>query len=346
MAAGWNIPFTNPPFCEYNLLTSLPEEIMKALLPIAALLALAACATPPTVTAMVEQEMQDEELEPVDVVEPWSNPIKVIPGKPTPQQTDRQLLTQQNAISKRSIHDGAWKGAKLRYRWVDGETYDVVAVKDATTTLKLFPGEGFNNYSYGDENFGAPLEDTWSGTRDAKAMSYGPAQTAIPITPWVSGKCTDLTIYTTWRDILINLCSTGTKKAYNKIVEWWMPGEELRRFADALATGEVSAPTIEPSTGIPNAEVKARYKPVNAPEGWDAEEWIAFNDGKRTFVVPPVGLPFEPVPAVRSGGAGDTPEFRKRNRLDGQGTYFQVAALPPEILMVHGADMLTLRRMK
>lgn len=319
---------------------------MKALLPVIALLALSACASPPVVTAMVEQQGPEEEAEPADVVEPWSNPIKVTMGEPAPRRTIQEILHEQNAGSARGIRDGSWKGAKLRYRWVDGETYDVVTTKGATTTLKLFPGEGFNNYSYGEENFGAPLEVTWSGTRDAKAMPYGPAQTAIPITVWERGKCTDLTIYTTWRDILINLCSTGTKKAYNKVVEWWMPGEELRQFADALASGEVSAPTIEPSTGIPNAEVKARYKPVNAPEGWNAEDWIAFNDGKRTFVVPPVDLPFEPVPAVRSGGAGNTVEFRKRNRLDGQGTYFQIAALPPEILMVHGSDMLTLRRVK
>jgi len=219
-----------------------------------------------------------------------------------------------------------------------------VVAKDTTTTLKLFPGEGFVNYSYGYENFGPEIKATWSGTRDAKAMPYGPAQTAIPITPWVSGRCTDLTIYTTWRDILINMCATGTKKAYNKIVEWWMPGEELRRFADALASGEVVAPTIEPATGIPNAEVKARYKPVNKPEGWSADEWIAFNDGKRSYVVPPSGLPFDPVPAVRTAGVGNTVEFRKRNRLDGQGTYFQISALPPEILMVYGAEMLTLRR--
>ena len=280
------------------------------------------------------------------MVEPWNNPIKVTPGEPTPQQTDRQLLTQRLAESKRSIQDGAWKGAKLRYRWVDGETYDVVAVKDATTTLKLFPGEGFNNFSYGDENFGPELKATWSGTRDAKSMPYGPAQVSIPVTPWFRNRCTDLTIYTTWRDILINLCSTGTKKAYNKIVEWWMPGEELRRYADALSSGEVAAPTIEPTTGIPNAEVKARYKPVDAPDGWAADEWIAFHDGKKTFVVPPAGLPFEPVPAVRSGGHGNTVEFRKRSSLDGNGTYFQIADLPPEILMVHGSEMLTLRRVK
>lgn len=320
---------------------------MRSLLPVFALLALSACA-PQTayLTPMVEQQGPDEVEDTSDVVEPWNNPIKVTPGEPTPQQTTRQLLTQQNASSTRSIHDGAWKGAKLRYRWVDGETYNVVAAKGATTTLKLFPGEGFNNYSYGDEHFGPELKDTWSGTRDAKAMPYGPAQTAIPITPWVSGRCTDLTIYTTWRDILINLCSTGTKKAYNKIVEWWMPGEELRRFADALASGEVAAPTIEPTTGIPHAEVKARYKPVNKPEGWSADEWIAFNDGKRSYVVPPTGLPFEPVPAVRSAGSGNTVEYRKRNRLDGNGMYFQIASLPPEIIMVHGSEVLTLRRVQ
>ena len=193
---------------------------MKSILPVFALLALSACASQPqTVTAMVDRPAEEEVEDTSDVVEPWNNPIKVTPGEPTPQQTDRQLLTQRLAESKRSIHDGAWKGAKLRYRWVDGETYDVVAVKDATTTLKLFPGEGFNNFSYGDENFGPELKDTWSGTRDAKAMPYGPAQVSIPVTPWVKNRCTDLTIYTTLRDILINLCSTGTKKAYNKIVE-------------------------------------------------------------------------------------------------------------------------------
>lgn len=317
---------------------------MKSLLPVAALLALCACASPPTVTAMVEQTAPEEEVEPADVVEPWNNPIKIMPGEPAPRRTVQDILNEQNASAARSIRDGGWKGAKLRYRWIDGDTYDVVAAKDSITTLKLFPGEGFNNFAYGDENFGPELVGTWSGTRDGKAMPFGPAQVSIPVTPWVRGKCTDLTIYTTWRDILINLCSTGTKKAYNKVVEWWMPGEELRRFADALATGEVSAPTIEPSTGIPNAEVKARYKPANAPEGWDAEEWVAFNDGRRTYVVPPAGLPFDPVPTVRGGNVGATPEFRKRNRLDGQGTYFQISALPPEILMVHGSDMLTLRR--
>jgi type IV secretory pathway VirB9-like protein len=317
---------------------------MKALLPVAALLALTACASPPVVTAMVEQPAQEEEAEPADLVEPWNNPVSVTPGEPALRRTVQQILNEQNAASERSVNDGAWKNAKLRYRWVDGETYTVVAAKKRITTLKLFPGEGFNNFAYGDENFGPELVGTWSGTRDGKAMQFGPAQVSIPVTPWFRNRCTDLTVYTTWRDILINLCSTGTEAAYNKVVEWWMPGEELRRFADALATGEVSAPTIEPSTGIPNAEVKVRYKPANAPEGWNADDWVAFNDGKRTYVVPPVDLPFEPVPAVRAGGVGNTVEFRKRNRLDGQGSYFQIASLPPEILMVHGADMLSLRR--
>ncbi len=317
---------------------------MKSLLPVAALLALSACASEPVITAMVEQPALEEEGEPADVVGPWGNPIKVTPGEPAPRRTISQIIQEANAGAERSARDGAWKGAKLRYRWVDGDTYDVVVAKDTTTTLKLFPGEGFNNYSYGKEDFGPEIKSTWSGTRDAKAMSYGPAQVAVPISPWASHGCTDLTIYTTWRDIVINLCVTQNKKAYNKLVEWWMPGEELRHFADALANGEVSAPTIEPATGVPNAEVKARYKATNAPDGWSAGEWVAFNDGKRTYVVPPSGLPFDPVPAVRSGGVGNTVEFRKRARLDGQGAYFQIAALPAEILMVHGAEMLTLKR--
>lgn len=319
---------------------------MKAWLPaVAALLALSACASQqPTVTAMVEQPDAVEEEDMSDVVEPWSNPIKTTPGNPGPRMTVSDILRQADKSSTRGVSDGAWKGAKLRYRWVDGESYDVVVAKDRTTTFKLFPGEGFNNYSYGDDNFGPELKATWSGTRDAKAMPFGPAQTAIPLVSWVSHGCTDLTIYTTWRDILVNVCAVGKNKPYNRLVEWWMPGEELRRYADALASGEVAAPTIEPSTGIPNAEVKSRYKPVNAPDGWSSDEWVAFHDGRKTYVVPPAGLPFEPVPAARDNGSGNTVMFLKRNRLDGQGTYFQIAALPPEILMVHGSDMLTLRR--
>jgi len=318
---------------------------MKTLLPIFALMALVGCASQPTITTMVEQPDIPEEEDTSGVVEPWSNPIKVSPGEPAPRRTVQQILNDADAKSRRSVQDGGWKGAKLRYRWVDGESYDIVVAKDRTTTLKLFPGEGFNNYSYGEEGFGPPLEATWSGTRDAKAMPYGPAQTAIPIVPWVSKGCTDLTIYTTWRDILINVCATGKSKPHNRIVEWWMPGEELRRFADALASGEVSAPTMEPATGVPHAEIKARYKVTGEkPEGWSANDWVAFHDGKRTYIVPPAGLPFTAVPALMSAEGGETPIFRHRQRLDQQGGYYQIEALPPEIIMTYGSQTLTFQR--
>lgn len=320
---------------------------MKPILPVLALLAVCGCASEPPLIPMQEQTDAPETVEPVDVVEPWSNPLKITKGLPTVTRTAQEIIREQNAASRVGVDRGAWKGAKLRYRWVDGESYDITVAKDRTTSLVLFPGEGFNNYSYGDENFGPELEATWAGTRDAKAMPYGPGQTSIPIVPWVGRGCTDLTVYTTWRIILANVCSVPKNAPYNRIVEWWMPGEELRRFSDALASGEVSAPTIEPATGVPHVEVEARYKPNGqAPDGWLAEEWTAFNDGERTYVIPPPGLPFNAVPVVRNAQDGDTPLYRMRSRLDGEGTYYQISALPSEIIMSHGDETMTLRRTK
>jgi type IV secretory pathway VirB9-like protein len=324
---------------------------MRTSLPVIALLALAGSlvgcsSSEPKYLAMVEQPETPTEEDTSGVVEPWDNPIKVTPGEPAPYQTVTALLQSQNDAAVRDARTGAWRGAKLIYRWVDGEIYNVVATKNRITTLKLFPGEGFVNYSYGYEYFGPEVKATWSGTRDAKAMSFGPAQTSIPITPWVSGKCTDLTIYTTWREIFINICSTGTIKAYNRSVEWWMPGEELRRFSNAVKSGQIAAPTVEPATGIPHAEVNAKYTVHGqAPGGWSAKEWVAFNDGRKTYVVPPVGLPFDPVPTIRNSGTGETPSFRKKQRLDLEGSFYQIDALPPEIVMVNGDETLSLRRL-
>ena len=295
---------------------------------------------------MAEDTAPSVEEDAGGVIEPWENPIKLKPGEPTVGRPVSEILAEANASSERTARDGGWTGAKLRYRWVDGETYNIVVAKNAVTTLKLFPGEGYVNYAYGYEHFGPEILPTWSGTRDQKAMAYGPAQTSIPITPWVSGRCTDLTIYTTWRDIFINICATGTRKAYNKSVEWWMPGEELRRFTAALRSGEIAVPTVEPATGVPHAEVNARYAVDGAvSEGWATKEWLAFNDSRKTYVVPPSGLPFNPVPAVRTAGGGDTPLFRSLPRRDVEGSYYQIDALPPEIMMVHGDETLTLRRL-
>jgi len=175
-------------------------------------------------------------------------------------------------------------------------------------------------------------------------MAYGPAQTAVPIMPWVSGRCTDLTVYTTWRTILMNVCSTGTKKAYNRVVEWWMPGEELRRFKASLQSGEVSGPSADPATSMPLAEMKVHYKPAKAGRIWRADEWTAFNDGKRTYVVPPTDLGFDPVPAVNTAGIAATPLFRKLPRHDGDGFYYQIDDLPQEVSMVYGSDIMVMRR--
>lgn len=311
---------------------------------LAALLALAACASEPPIATLMEDPRPVEEAEPADLVEPWDNPIKATAGAPIPRRSQREILASALGEAATGVDEGNWKGAKLRYRWVDGKSYDVALAKDRITTLMLFPGEGFVNYSYGDEYFGPELKPTWSGTRDAAAMRYGPAQTAVPITPWVTGKCTDLTVYTTWRTILMDVCATGTKKAYNRLVEWWMPGEELRRFSEALAAGAASGPAAEPATGVPHAEIKARYRPVQAADGWRADEWSAYHDGRKTYVVPPPDLGFDPVPAVRVAGDGATPLFRSRPRADREGSYFQIDARPEEVVMVHGSDTLVLRR--
>jgi hypothetical protein len=308
----------------------------------AALLALTACASEPTFTAMVEMPQPEHEEDTSDVVGPWGNPIKMVPGQPD-RRSVSAILKEANDSSLADVRDGQWQKAKLRFRWEDGTPYKIVTAKNRVTSLKLFPGEGYVNHAFGDDrHFG--LEPTWAGTRDQKAMPYGPAQTSVPVIPWEAGKCTDLTIYTTWREIMVETCSVSTQSPYNRSVEWWMPGEELRLYADALKSGEVAAPTMEPATGVPMAQVQAKYKPEANPDGWASKEWLAFHNGKKTYVIPPVGLPFTPVPVVRNAGGSDTPSFRSRQRLDMQGSYFEIDALPPEILMAHGSEMLTLRR--
>lgn len=302
-----------------------------------AVVALAGCAVPaPTVTPM--QRMGPGAAPDPGVTE---NPVKVRPSKGQDRRSVLQRLRDANKEASRDVFDGYFTGAKVNFRWRDGEVYNIVLARNRTTTLVLQPGEAYNNAVFGDDRYFG-LDPTWAGTKDTRAGAAGPAATQVPVIAWESGRCTDLTLYTTWRTILLNICSTGNSNAYNRVVAWTFPDDEKAAVEAGLRRGVA----MEGRTGVPVDQLDTRYR-FSGAAVFRASEWTAMNDGKRrTFVIPPPDLGFLPVPSVLGAGGQSTPQYDVKPARDGDGSYFEILASPPptEIAFQYGAEIMTMRR--
>jgi hypothetical protein len=266
----------------------------------------------------------------------------------TRRWSDMEMLRQSYAEGSARMADGSLVRHKLTYRWRDGESYPIIMARGRVTSFVLFPGEGFNTYALDDDRWFGLDVSIGAGTRDQPAAPFGPQTSVVPIKAFGAGKCTGLTIYTTWRIILADICSTGSAKGYNRIVEMWMPGAEVRQLKERMASGEASPPAMDPITGLPVDRIQGRYKVVsNAGPEWRADDWKTMHDGRRAYIVPPAGLSFIPVPVAQVGGQSNTPVHRTIPRQDGQGSYFVIEGAkgaPAEVVMQHGEKTLTLRR--
>ena len=250
-------------------------------------------------------------------------------------------LRQANKEATRTVFDGYFTGATVNFRWQPGEVYDVILAKNRTTTLALAPGEGYVNAVFGDDRYFG-LAQSWAGTKDTRAGGGGPAASLVPIVSWEGGHCTDLSLYTTWRVILMNVCSNGAQGAYNRAISWTFPDDEKARVEQGL---KASAVSMDRSTGVPVDQLDTRYK-FDGPAAWKPGEWTAMNDRKRTYVVPPKDLPVHPVPAIMADGATNTPEYRSLPAKEGDGTYYEIDAVPATLVFQYGDQIMTVRRAK
>jgi type IV secretory pathway VirB9-like protein len=249
-------------------------------------------------------------------------------------------LREANKEASRSVFDGYFTGATVNFRWKPGEVYDVVLARNRTTNLALAPGEGYVNAVFGDDRYFG-LSQSWAGTKDTRANPGGPAASRIPIVAWEGGHCTDLTLYTTWREILMNVCSNGSASAYNKSISWTFPDDEKARVEAGLR----NAVSMEPSTGIPVDQIDSHYK-FDGPAEWKPAAWQAFNDHKKMYVVPPSNLPVRPVPAILADGHANTPEYRMLPAKEGDGAVYEIDAIPDALIFQYGDQILTARRAK
>ncbi len=307
----------------------------------ASILVLTACAGPPPPPTQKVQvvplaEGRKAQVVPADVVDPRQVPDMTHPKPFVDKRSEIEVLREANDSSKRTVKDGSFTRATLTYRWVPGEIYSVVATRNKVVNIKLFPSEGFLNYAFGDNRYFG-LEPVWAGTRSGRAEQYGPGQTVIPVIAFEGGRCTDLTVYTTWRDIYIDICAKGNARAYNRSVEWWMPDEEREAFLAQAAAGAAQATPMNEATGVPVDRLDTRYK-IDGPREWRPQDWQAMSDGKVTYVLPPADLPFRPVPTIRRKGEGNTPNYRTLPQKNGEGTYYEIDGVPGEVIFVNGRD--------
>lgn len=250
-------------------------------------------------------------------------------------------LKAANAEASRDVFDGYFSGASLKFRWREGEVYNATMARNRSTTFGLYPGEGYVNAVFGDDRFFG-LDTSWSGTKDTRSGAGGPASTQIPVIAYTSGHCTDLTIYTTWRTILLNLCSKGNASAYNKHITWTFPDDEAAAFAAG-----VSAPVpMEQVTGVPVDQLDTRYTFTGDPT-LRPGEWKAMTDGRRrTYLVPPANLGFLPVPYLTAKGNGSTPQYEVKPQRSGDGSYIELISSPPpyRVVLQHGDKTMTVQR--
>jgi type IV secretion system protein TrbG len=319
------------------LVYSYKEMPMHKALLLALPLALAACAAqPPPQTTPMRQAQSP--AQPQGMME---NPVRFVPPEKGRGQTALQRLRDANREASRDVFDGYFTGAKVSFRWRDGEVYNLVLARNRTTTLNLQPGEAYNNAVFGDDRYFG-LDPTWAGTKDTRAGTAGPAASQVPVIAWEAGRCTDLTLYTTWRVILLNICANGNSQAYNRIVSWTFPDDEKAMVERGLR----QAVPMEAHTGVPVDQLDTRYAFVG-PAIFRPNDWTAMNDGRRrTYVIPPRDLGFLPVPAVIGASGQNTPQYEVKPARQGDGSYFEIIADPPpsEIAFQYGEQILTMRR--
>lgn len=256
-------------------------------------------------------------------------------------RTPLQALREANLSAERSVLDGYFTGAVVHYRWRPGEVYKAILAKNRTTTLVLQPGEAYNNAVFGDDRFFG-LAPTWAGSRDTRGALAGPAATQVPIVAFEAGRCTDLAVYTTWRTVLLDLCSNGTRGAYNKAIAWTFPEDER-----ALIEQGMAAVPMDAATGVPVDQLESRYE-IKGPARFRPSAWTVLNDRKRTYLVPPPDLGFFPVPYIVASEGGNTAQYEVKPQQEGAGSYYVLTApkLPSQIALQHGRDVMTIRRVR
>jgi hypothetical protein len=251
-------------------------------------------------------------------------------------------LRSASRAATRDTFDGYLQGVEQTFEWVPGESYDVIMAKDKTTTIRLWPGEAYNNHSFGKSTFFG-IDTTWSGLRGERLEAMGPSASMVPVIAFERGKCTNLELYTTWRTILLNLCSIGTADAYNRVVTWAVPQEEQALHAAGLAGNPTPMDAV---TGAPVDQLDSRFEITGDPV-FRPGEWSAMTDNRRhTYLVPPADLGFMPVPHLVKDGGGETAQYEARRRRQGDGVYLDILASPPPraIGLQYGDRMMHIRK--
>src|SRR5689334_6623069 len=109
---------------------------MRPAFPLVLALAVSACATQPRQQPAdlipMKQIKTDPKPQGVD-----QNPIKYEPPPRDRARSALDRLREANQEASRDVFDGYFTGAKVNFRWRDGEVYNLVLAKNRTTTLNL-----------------------------------------------------------------------------------------------------------------------------------------------------------------------------------------------------------------
>lgn len=220
-----------------------------------------------------------------------------------------------NKGSLRTSLEGEYQGAILNYEYQHGKRYRVVVDgptdhgegwgDDADATLITLGQDdgsepsitqgGLLDWFNVDKVETAIEETSWRAKRDkVRAMSQGSYNTQITVSCAKRGARTSLKVGTGKRFYIFDLECQNSHGGnnYNHVVEFTYPHDQQ------ISTGS-SAPramTVQPRPIV--ADV--RYT-VEGPADWKPREWVAWNDGAKTYVRPAPSVQSRPVPMLATG---------------------------------------------
>lgn len=262
---------------------------MKRLsIPIAAALALAACATPQPAPEIpldetVEAQPLAEPARPIEIVEvpkPLPLPGQLVPlpsarSAPAEPAEPARRVGQANAGARVEPAREGFLNAMQVWPFSPGALYQVYAAPGRVTDIALQEGEAVVSVSAGD-TVRWVIGDTTSGS--------GPTQRVhILVKPTRVDLKTNLVISTDRRSYHLEL--TSTPETWMASVSWDYPQDRLTTLRRASRESERVQPITE---GIALERLRFRYEITGDQPSW--RPLRAFDDGEKVYIQFPSGI--------------------------------------------------------
>lgn len=275
-------------------------DTRRFLIPVAASVLLAGCATSQATALPIETLWLDPEPAPLTdmpmlslVVHPAQAGLTAgrrgsaptvaaqVPTAPPVPRNGRQATAAANLAARAMSRDDAFVGGVRVFAWAPGRVYEVWTAPLRVTTLTLSPGEVLQSKAAGDTV-------RWQ-IGEATSGAGGEVRTHVMLKPLQAGLATNLVLTTNRRVYLIELKSGGVE-GFNSAVTW--------AVEDPVVESVVAPVEPPPPLIAPDAVLDGRYRiePQGRRPRWTPTS--AFNDGRRTFITFAPDMQVDEAPAL------------------------------------------------